>query len=216
MSRPRPHCFTIRELLIVVAEVKEEEQRVAYVEKVFGWFFERTRSVEIAVGGVIGIAVLGAFARKEFRITVIAFAVCLIGAVVWINSVLSPLHREYIECLKLLSRIGGFRKELRASCDSERGWPESEVFLRWVLRLRWSVPWAFPRVLHDKWKVTPGEAPTQAIGRFLVENLAGIPIDLYERNPCVRGAVNNWLDRAGEAKEQRINGSEDWKRILEN
>jgi len=202
----------------------EAAQRVAYLEKAFGWFFDRTRSTAVAVGGgaiALSVAVSSAVAGKGSLTTVIAvvIVVCFISAGVWINYVLAPLHREYLDCHALHGAIGHFEEELRTCLVSSRKTPESIVDVRWVRRTgrlgRNTVARATKNRIND-WYVDPAEAPSEAIGRYLVENLAPVPTDQYER-PQVRQVVDHCLDcalRAKTAANIATPTSHAWQEIL--
>jgi len=223
MHTERPHCFTIRELLLLVATV-EEAQRVAYLEKVFGWFFERTRSMAVAVGGgaiAISVAVSSAAGGKNLlTIVIAALAVAvLILTTLWINYVLVPLHREYLDCNALLRGIGDFEHELRARLVSD-GRPESNVCVTWHSR---TGRWGRERFANElcrsvrAWQVNDPERPSEEIGRYLLKILGPIPTDQYERNPKVQEVVDHCLKCASRAKaaaDSALPGSKPWYEIL--
>ena len=238
-----PPCFTIREILILVATVKEA-QRVAYIERVFGWFFEGTRTeatvVSAAAGVVIGLAVSDAPAWLQVPGGILLIALVCVTFV--IKRQLAPLHREYLECLALLERLGEFEHELRARLAAE-GFPDCQTIrpgpvLPWSRR-RWEkyggkvvadmlneevrrravdcqpVERADAAVGVDRVVEALGhDDPSEAIGTYLVDRLAWLPTDVYESNDRVRQIVKAWLDRASRAKKAADRGSTAWKEIL--
>ena len=201
----RPHCLTIRELLILVVTV-ENDELPKHLEEVFRWFFERTRSMVVALGSgaivAVGIAVTNADGESGITPIAIGVAICLFLAAVWTNSVVAPLHREHLECLALLQKIKNFEPELRAYLAAE-GWPESKAMLPW----RWRTGWWTSKAVRRKLEEISGKFGTTVleseldIGRYLVDTLAEVPTDLFEREVSVRKAVKRWLDRASKAKK---------------
>jgi predicted secreted protein len=222
MRRKRPHCFTIREILVLVATVKKG-QWVGYLDKVFGWYFDRTRSTAIAVGAgavAIAVAVLSALARDAILATLVAAVIALyfVGATVWINYVLAPLHREYLDCLGLCKTLGAFSKELRASEAFLTLRSESNVEVAWLLRTGLWGRNAVADALTDRlwtWSALYDD-PNKAIGQYLIENLAEVPTDQYERHARVRRVVDHCLKcaRDAQAAARGSEASDSWQALL--
>jgi hypothetical protein len=201
----RPHCFTIREILVLVGTV-EAEQRAAYLNTVFGWFFDRTRSTAVAASAaLVTLSIAVASAAGSGQIIAIVSCVglaCVIGSILWINFVLVPLHREYLACLALLKRVTCFERELKVYLDHYS--PEPEVYVMWIRRVGW---WGKDAVeeamleadkLHDPSALLPKD-----IGRYLVDTLASLPTDGYLSHPAVRAAVHQRLRDASDIKAGR-------------
>ena len=202
--RGSPHRFTIRELLVLVAAESDQTDQRAYVDQIFGWYFNRTRDLLVAiVAAAVGLAIAVGGHEPDVRVVAVIAGLegILIGSYFWSRRSLKPLHREYLCCLILLQRLGRFRAPLRAVFEKVDGqpWPEPGTYLPWYgslvgggRRLAAKV-----RERDTSCRTTLGDNPTPSMaGHYLFDVLAHVPTDEYERRRPLRVAVDEIIREA--------------------
>jgi len=174
-----------------------DEERRSYLDKVFGWYFDRSRAyVFYALAG--SISGFGIFVSNgEFALGVAVGTVFAASAAV-VNHFLSRLHREYLCCLVLLRDLARFRDRVQVVI-AEDGEPEARAYgycpKKTVKALKW---WA----RQEARVACSGSDESSAVGRYLLFALGPVPTDHYERSLKVRRCVEEVLEKADTVIEE--------------
>jgi hypothetical protein len=188
--------------LVLVGSRLSKEERRAYVDQVFGWFYDRSRAYLIAtVVGDVGVllAIIDGEGKPWVDHVLLVVLAGLVFLGLLINHVLLPLHREYLWCLVLLERLDKFGGELRAALEVE--WqpvPEPSIYGHF-----------FSRFINGEKNVCKGIKDAKeawgrsdnshknrgtALGQYLFHVLGPVPTDVYERRLKVRREVQDAMD----------------------
>ena len=205
----RPTRFTIRELLVLVATQRPEEQ-LPYLQTTFGWFQGRSSAQRGSLPAAITFGIGLALGGTPYAVAAVAAAAFALVVYLTMGRVLlSPLHREYQLCLALLPRLQGYSEELAAAfAVPAQRWHEPSTHGSWFQRHPFDQGKTVERALtelHRAFCEKPlcrrivddqdiGRAAL--VGRYLFEVLGPVPTDEYERRLRVRRKVDELLDGA--------------------